>query len=365
MERLNIVSGEQNQLNKVKNRGGRIQYLDALRGFTMLLVVMTHVSTFCLGLIGTDTFSYSKIFGEFRMPLFFFVSGFVLYKSGFEWSFNNTITFLKKKLTVQILSPFLFLLVFAHLNDVDLQKALFDYQKNGYWFTFTLFQYFCFYILIQWTLKLIRLQGIFKDYYIIAIGLIFYILTVYSFVVKYNLNEGVYGLLGIPTWHYFLFFLLGTRIRKYFSQFESLLDSNYFTLIVAGLFFGLNIYSELSCMSSTLYNLLLSVSGLILIFAMFRKYQSYFNSEKRIGQIAQFVGRRTLDIYLLHYFFIFSNMSAMLPNFSLYKSPFIEFMCSLGMAILILSACLLISSVLRLNPLLAHFLFGQKLSQNK
>ena len=61
----------------------RIEYIDAMRGFTMVLVVLTHVSSFGLGMYGSDTFSYSKIFAEFRMPLFFFVSGFVLYKSNF------------------------------------------------------------------------------------------------------------------------------------------------------------------------------------------------------------------------------------------------------------------------------------------
>ena len=87
----------------------RIEYIDAMRGFTMVLVVLTHVSSFGLGMYGSDTFSYSKIFAEFRMPLFFFVSGFVLYKSNFIWNIKNTIAFIRKKISVQILSPLLFL----------------------------------------------------------------------------------------------------------------------------------------------------------------------------------------------------------------------------------------------------------------
>ena len=56
----------------------RIEYIDAMRGVTMLLVVMAHVSMFCLGLYGYNGFSFNKMLSEFRMPLFFFVSGFVL-----------------------------------------------------------------------------------------------------------------------------------------------------------------------------------------------------------------------------------------------------------------------------------------------
>ena len=50
----------------------RIEYIDAMRGLTMLLVVIYHVSTFELG--GRD--SYSFFFSEFLMPLFFFCEWF-------------------------------------------------------------------------------------------------------------------------------------------------------------------------------------------------------------------------------------------------------------------------------------------------
>lgn len=42
------------------NTGGatkRIEYLDAMRGFTILLVVMWHVSYFGLGFDSSDTFN--------------------------------------------------------------------------------------------------------------------------------------------------------------------------------------------------------------------------------------------------------------------------------------------------------------------
>lgn len=52
----------------------RINYIDALRGFTMILVVVGHVIGRSLGLGGYDSV-ISSIILTFRMPMFFFISG--------------------------------------------------------------------------------------------------------------------------------------------------------------------------------------------------------------------------------------------------------------------------------------------------
>ena len=84
----------------------RIEYIDALRGFTMLLVVFAHVET-----MGIFNFSHQTVVGQvfqsFRMPLFFFISGFIAYKAEFEWTTKSTLKLLGKKLRVQTI-PALF-----------------------------------------------------------------------------------------------------------------------------------------------------------------------------------------------------------------------------------------------------------------
>lgn len=54
----------------------RIQYLDRIKGFAILLVVIGHVYIFSFGM--TDTLVF-KIIGSFHMHLFMFVSGYVAY----------------------------------------------------------------------------------------------------------------------------------------------------------------------------------------------------------------------------------------------------------------------------------------------
>ena len=60
-------------LNSIKPRLG---WLDALRGFTMLLVVTNHVALKSFGM-QIRWSAALQFFLLFRMPLFFFISGFL------------------------------------------------------------------------------------------------------------------------------------------------------------------------------------------------------------------------------------------------------------------------------------------------
>lgn len=333
-----------------------------MRGFTMLLVVLTHVSGLELGLAGSDATSYSKIFAEFRMPLFFFVSGFVLYKATTIWSVSYSLSFLKKKLPVQLITPFIFMMASIWVRHVCFSNAMFDYKKSGYWFTFTLLEYFCFYIVTNQMLDLIKAKGRNRDVLILFSGFAMYCVTVPTMIDRWPLSENLVTLVGVPVWGNYLFLVIGTLVRKYFDKFEYALDNTPLIMLSIIMYFGFNVWSEIvSQLSSTFFNLLCSLSGLVLVFAFFRKNADTFKKDNRVGAVMQYVGRRTLDVYLIHYFFVNSNMGAVLPNFGELNSPFIEFILSLIISICVIAACLIVSNVLRLSPTLAHWMFGAKI----
>ena len=75
---------------------GRIEYIDALRGFTMLLVVFNHIAKYSFEVTGIP--SFHQYLTQVRMPMFFFISGFVLYKSGVVWDGKHVIRFFRKNL---------------------------------------------------------------------------------------------------------------------------------------------------------------------------------------------------------------------------------------------------------------------------
>lgn len=63
----------------------RLEFIDAMRGFTMLLVVYSHVLIFGYHQNEITHVSFNQALSTFRMPLFFFISGFVLYNSSLNF----------------------------------------------------------------------------------------------------------------------------------------------------------------------------------------------------------------------------------------------------------------------------------------
>lgn len=90
-------------------------------------------------------FRIREIVESFYMPLFFFISGFVLYKARMEWSLTNSWMFLKGKVSFLLIAPLLFMLAIAQVKGSDMTETLFSNMKGGYWFTFSLFEYFLIY----------------------------------------------------------------------------------------------------------------------------------------------------------------------------------------------------------------------------
>ena len=131
----------------------RIEYIDALRGFTMILVVFSHVEWFSFDLRSSFI---NDLFISFRMPLFFFISGLIGYKANVVWDKAMWWKMSKKKMLVQILPTIVFGLTFACLYKRNsIQDFICNESKIGYWFTIVLFEMFLFHqILLVSPLKL-------------------------------------------------------------------------------------------------------------------------------------------------------------------------------------------------------------------
>ncbi len=92
----------------------RMQWVDAMRGFSMLIVVFGHV-LLSMGIGGYNSF-LSSILLTFRMPLFFFVSGFFSFRAIEWWNKKRIGDILKRKLQAQILCTVLFLAVYQYVR---------------------------------------------------------------------------------------------------------------------------------------------------------------------------------------------------------------------------------------------------------
>lgn len=333
----------------------RIEYIDALRGFTMFLVVVCHVSYFCFGVFGRE-FSLTAYLIQVRMPLFFFISGFVMYKADVVWNVNQIVKFFKKKIPVQLISPFIFFAIFVYVFDKDLIQGLFEVGKFGYWFTFVLLVYYVIYATVRFLCR-----KWWADILLVLVGLCLYMVIWPGYKNYVPISENVLSLLSVDRWHHFIFFVLGTLTKKHFKKVEVLLDGKWFIMICVLFYFLANAFAGSLPVSGGLVLPFLSFTGIVIVFSFFRKKQAVFSKERRLGRVMQYVGRRTLDIYLIHYFFIPYNLT-FVTVFKDHPMPILELTVSSIISIIIIAACLLISNVIRLSPFLEHWLFGVKKS---
>ena len=341
------------QGNIVNGKTQRIGYIDAMRGFTMFLVVLGHVVALCWQL-GPETPTFHHFFTQVRMPMFFFISGFVLYKASVVWNWQHIVQFFKKKIPVQLISPFIFFIIYVHVMGFSLYDSMMDKAKLGYWFTLVLLEYYVFYAAVRFVVR-----SRWASWILLAMGLFMYGVCWPTMTVHNQTADNALALISAHQWRFFLFFVLGTFTKQYFDKVEQLLDSKWLLPVCIAIYFGVNAFGDLLPIKAVPVKGLLALTGLVIMFSFFRNKQALFSQETRLGRTMQYVGRHTLDIYLIHFFLLPRYLS----EFTLFKDypmPIIEFAVSSLITVIIIAACLLISNIIRLSPTLAHFLFGAK-----
>ena len=332
----------------------RIEYIDALRGFTMITVVLWHVVYFGYNkyLLG-----FSTAIMTFRMPLFFFISGFIFYKESRVWCLSEWLNIFKSKFKVQIIPTVITLAIFIPFLQLDIIEVIQSGTHGGYWFTITLFGYFIIYGLIMLFSRRLSKGKISILAFIIAILLD--ILT----------RKSPYPIAHFIMFQYFVYFVFGTIARQYFPIFQKFITNQYisspliFIWIVSLVLF--HTITELEFCRNFITYFLWGFMGIIIVFHFFEKYQDSFKKETKLGMLLQYIGRRTLDIYLLHYFFIPRNLSIIGDFFEKNPNPTIEIFLSFLIAMLVIGLCLLTSNIIRISPFLAHWMFGVKYNNLK
>ena len=296
------------------------------------------------------------------MPLFFFISGWVLYKESRRWDFITSKLFIIKKFKIQIISTLIFFSLYVFLFDLNLFNASNKF-KAGYWFTYTLFFYFLFYVTSVYIIHF-KNNPIFEDIVVASVALI--VLACY-FIAKKDPNtahQSIYAIIGIPQWRYYVFFCFGTFVKKYFKQFVSITNNAQVMAVVIVSFFLL-FFSEQIIINQipvfyTISFFLYGFLGITIIYTVFRKNEEWFATNQNISIWMQYIGRHTLDIYLLHYFFLPRNLQMIGEFFKNYTNNTIELIVSCTLALIVIGISLLVSKVLCTSPILANVLFGKK-----
>lgn len=335
----------------------RIEFIDAMRGFTIFLVVLNHVALHCLGITRSIP-SLHEFFYQVRMPMFFMISGFVLYKDGVVWDKDQIIRFFKKKIPVQLLSPLLFFVVFMHVRGINFVDGLFNEPKYGFWFTYILFVYFVIYAFVRFLMR-----NKWADIILVIIGICLLPAGWPGLHEMIPIPRNVLYFFSFSHWQFFFFFVLGTLLRKYYPVVQKWLDKKWTIPICIMFYFCGNAFKDLVPIEFV-RNLPLTLAGLVVLFAFFRIKESAFSKEKKLGRTMQYVGRRTLDIYLIHNFLLPINLK-FITFFVDHPMPLVEASVSAVISVIIIAACLLVSNIIRLSPVLGYWIFGAKIQETK
>lgn len=328
----------------------RIEYIDAMRGFTMILVVFAHICHFCLG---DSRMGYNAVFILFRLPCFFMISGW-LFESVAQRPFLEVS---KHKAMVQLLPTFIFLLLLAPPPTFFHRLGA---VKGGYWFTFALFEYFILYMVM------VRASRRWTPVFSIALTLSSFIYSRYYNSIRLSADERMLmfidflGFLSVITWRYFIFFYLGTWIRRNFDAFLRWTSKPAVIVFIVVTFFLIASTSHHDNLMFEMFRFYGGgITGMLMVFTFFR-LSALWLQRLHISKPLQYVGTRTLDIYLLHFFFLPRFLMPYAGQVKAYDSQIMEFVVILAISLVVLIISLGVSFIIRLNPFLAHYLFGVK-----
>ena len=344
----------------------RVGCIDALRGLTMILVVFSHIYI-------PNESPLNQFFILFRMPLFFFISGYLSFRSEQSWSGTELRSRLGGKVRTMILPATIVAMLYALVNDSVSAVGFFIYPaKIGYWFTFALFNMLVIYYVARYlhsrrthvSLKLFAKR--------------FYVVSLLCFIALSDLRslgwvDTTFALaMTFKYMHYFAFGLL-CRCNK--EWFESILDNGAkMAIIVAGLFilaFWVITLSEnmdvattylsrksISIISSAI-KALAGYFGIMTVYGFFRRFSTFF-AESRVGKAMQFVGRNTLDVYLIHFFVLIGMPTLLYPYIVDTTNILSQLVVGLSVAVAIVALSLLISRIIRLSDYLAYYILGAR-----
>ncbi len=343
-----------------------------MRGFTMILVVMFHVSTISFGQVDNESASVPFLI-LFRMPLFFFVSGFLAYKANFEWNAKSYVTILWKKVKIQILPTVVFFILMCALRHDDFVFVFFTFlsttAKGGYWFTWSLLHMFFVYYTIlfsyKYLFKFVNRGGKTGNIVIFFIFLVSVCTYMMLFMPsRFSFDSPFWGYSSLTqTMKYFQFFIIGNLAHRYWEKVERMFDTRFFfpvvTIIATVCTLECLKFHNFSQVAEHFVRLAAIYSLMIIVFMFFRFYKDSFSKRTWIGYNLQKIGTRTLDIYLIH-FILLPSLPCVGAFFADNDANFLmEIVCSLIISIIVITGCFIVSKTLRINPIFKKYLFGR------
>ena len=340
---------------------------DVLKGIAILLVVIGHV--YRTSLQGAYS-ALEDILYTVHMPLFVLVSGYFTQRPP-TWTRYGVYSYWKGKV-LRLLLPLLFI---AELHSIIISGEVglpLQSMVGAYWFTYALFLIFGVFFFAQGVLHLLlssvqkkeQTQNLYTKLYVAGLFLsavIAELLIAYLYTLNSRLCN---GLVLYKIAHLYKYLVLGHIIGKYHNLNEALRSE------IAGVigFIGFCVLFLIRVLGYTfpLQDTLLTILGLGFIYSATCQAIATAQEEKKWIKVLSYLGRISLPIYFIHYFFLPDLAFLRSYEETLSSTPIAQFafQAILGLATssIVLVPTLLLISITRTNKYLRFLLYGEPLS---
>lgn len=329
----------------------RLEYIDALRGLAILLVVFMHVPQYGFGQsVGGY---YMELATLLAVPLFFFISGLF---APLKLTPPSSITKIKKRVYSILFPTIVIGGLYAILNHISAMDMLQDRFKAGYWFTITLFEYFVIVDVLR--LMACKSQRLY-DALLIGASIVCYGLSMPTVQRMYG-DITIAHILGLAQWKYFIFFTLGMFVKR---ASETIISDKGGAAIVSTflIVYAANAICDFQ-FGGLLYNinLLLKETSIVLMaYYVFYTYRYQFSSQTRVGKWLSKIGTYTLEIYLIHYFVLPRQLKGVVDIVGLDENPLLALIVSMVIALIVVCVVLVFVAILQSNSYIKKMLWNK------
>lgn len=318
----------------------RLQYFDQMKGIAIILVVIGHVMQFSFGFNTSDVVD---MLGIFHMPVFFYISGYFLYKQ----IDNISLLFVKLyRRTLSLLVPYLvFGALWCMFSGYSFSTLILE-GGGRYWFLYVLLLLSSFFILYGYLLQRIKSEWVY-----ICLWILPYLAIILAKVFGYKFELLCINQLNT----YYRYFLIGYLCRRY-SKLNSILFKNDIVYAV-----GLLSYF-LQWRLCDVHNMaLIFLGGTGAIIVLQRYVEMMQTSNNWVFSALSKIGCMSLSIYVIHYFFI-PDISGIIHDFAYAGGGNIfiwQLLLSVLLALPIVGASMFVGRLIETDKYLNVIFFGR------
>lgn len=335
----------------------RIDYIDGIRGFAIILVVVGHAIAWnysdwhevCL-FSQTQSKEYMvggvvwQLIYSFHMELFFIVSG---YLSGMHAITKDNIISRIRTKTIRLLIPYLatgYLIYFVRGN-------------WGFWFLLTLYEMCIVWMFLNVVLRKLNPRSVlWKDVIIMSLA--------YGFLRGLSVIPVIATYVDANLLKYFIPFCFGCLMRRHSSVERFVKDKNVYTIcIVLFLLLFISRYLTAYPLLYTIVekvNFFCSISALCACIVVFSTFMNGVNCKAE--NMLSYLGKVSMPIFILHILFVIQIVG--IGEFILAQNPVtsitIQIVYSFAVSVIAITLSIFFYNILRRSALVRLLMFGER-----